>query len=102
MNKELYRYEILYSNSEEETSVVLRVYPVVRETEYTYFINPRRPVAGDKLKRLKKDAMKTFAFDTKEKALKHFINRTKRRLGWYEYWTNECEKGLELRKEYIK
>ena len=38
----------------------------------------------------------TYAYATKEKAKQHFIRRTRKRLAWFEFWTEECEKALEL------
>lgn len=98
--KILYRYEISYSNVDDGTNIRLREYPVLKETKHTYWIC--REVVGyptdyNKLRRrVSKSAYNTFAYDTKEKAKKHFIRRTQRRIEWFDYWKNECEKGLEL------
>ena len=95
--KTLYRYEISYKNVDDDTDIVLKEYPVVRETENCYFIN--HTVIGISIhdtKRVSKDAYNTFAYDTKEKAKEHFIRRTSRRIDWFNYWKEECEKGLEL------
>ena len=96
----LYRYELQYSNSEGDvTDVHLIEYPVVRETESFYFIkNPRYSWFREKLKKVSKNAYSTFAFNTKEKAKDHFIRRTRKRIAWFGYWTEECEKGLEIIK----
>lgn len=100
--KTLYRYELQYSNSEGDvTDVHLIEYPVIRETECNYLIkNPRYSwFSMDKhLKRVSKNAYNTFAYDTKEKAKEHFIRRTSRRIDWFEYWMDECKKGLEIIK----
>lgn len=94
----LYRYEIEYSNIDDpETRVNLIDYPVIRETEYSYFINPI--FMPHKEKRVSKDAYNTFAYDSKEKAMEHFIRRTNKRIGWYKYWIKECEKALEIAKK---
>lgn len=94
----LYRYEIEYRTVDNETDVTLTEIPVVRETQACYFLDseyfhPR------KAKRVLKDAMNTYAYDTKEKAKEHFIRRTKTRIRWFKFWLDECEKGLELIKE---
>ena len=98
----IYRYEIQYSDSDGNyTQVLLREYPVLRETEHTYFIdNPRYSalVFDKKEKQVRKDAMNTFAYNTKEKAKENFIRRTTTRLSWYKYWIKECKKGLKLIK----
>jgi len=91
----LYRYEIEYKSWDDDTQVRLREFPVIKETEKTYLI---RDIYIGKLKRVLKDAMNTYAFDTKEKAKDHFIRRTNKRIGWFEFWMDECKKGLELIK----
>jgi len=97
--KILYRYEISYKNVDDDTDVVLKEYPVTRETESSYFIDPH--VIGLPMfakKRVSKTAYNTFAYDTVEKAKEHFVRRTMRRISWYEFWKEECEKGLEIIK----
>lgn len=95
--KVLYRYEIYYKNYDGDTDLVLREYKVLEETDKTYVIdvNWRR-------KRVKKDAYNTYAFNNKEDALDHLIRRTRKRISWYEYWIEECNKALELAKELGK
>jgi len=100
--KKLYRYEIEYKNEDSDTRVVLREFPVARETEYTYFIaegdRVLAQILGRKEKKVKKNAMNTYAYDTKEKAKEHFIRRTETRIRWFNFWIEECEKGLEIMK----
>lgn len=99
--KTLYRYEIRYTTEDNETEIVLREYPVLRETEYSYYIHTYvLGIPYDKRwnKRIKKGAMNTYAYDTKEKAKENFINRTTNRIRWYRFWIDECEKGLKLIK----
>lgn len=108
--KKLYRYEIEYRSYDDDTQVCLREYSVVKETERTYFINPTSPTSGDKLKRvLKLEVFKSgyvqtgkytkrFAYAKKEDAKLNFETRTKKRIAWYKFWIEECEKGLELIK----
>lgn len=90
----LYRYEIEYSNYDADTQIELREYPIIRETKYTYFI--RNKLFYFKEKRVLKNAMNTYAYDTKEEAKAHFIRRTKTRIKWFNFWLEECKKGLEL------
>lgn len=98
--KTIYRYEIQYRSEDGDTQVRLITYPVVRETDYTYFIElPTYARFAGKLKHVKKDAYNTFAYDTKEKALEHFKRRTRRRIDWFNFWREECEKALELAKD---
>lgn len=92
--KKIYRYEIQYTSEDGDTKVVLHDYRVIRETEHCYFINP--VYYPHKEKRVLKTAMNTYAYDTIEKAKEHFIRRTKTRIKWFNFWTEECKKGLEL------
>ena len=103
--KTLYRYEIEYRNDDGDTNIRLREFPVVRETEKTYFIAESDHVIahilGRKERKVRKDAIRTYAYDTKEKAKEHFIRRTHDRIRWFHFWIQECEKGLELIKGEI-
>ncbi len=92
--KTLYRYEIEYTSEDGDTQIRLSEFPVVRETEHCYFINPR--YYPHKEKRIRKKAMSTYAYDTKEKAKQQFIARTNTRIRWFDFWMKECQKGLEL------
>lgn len=93
----LYRYEIEYKTEDNDTDVRLISYQVVRETEHTYFIElPTYARFAGKLKRVSKTAYKTFAYATKEKALENFKRRTRRRIDWFEFWQEECEKALVI------
>lgn len=94
----LYRYEIEYKNEDDDTQVRLRKFTVIRETEHTYFIYYPYLSSG-KQKRISKTAMNTFAYTTKEKAKEHFINRTTKRIEWFEFWMDECKKALKIIKE---
>lgn len=103
----IFRYELEYSNSDgDETSVVLQKHKVIKETEHSYFIKKTKyPVLDNKLKRVPKCKIGTgsyknrFAYASRDDALKHFINRTQKRINWYEYWTDECKKAIEIAKE---
>ena len=98
--KILYRYEIEYKNEDGDTAIHLREFPVIRETEYTYFIDPIIiGIPREAKKRVSKTANKTYAYSTKEEAKKHFISRTETRIAWFEFWTEECKKALELIKK---
>lgn len=94
MSKVLYRYEIEYKSEDGDTAIQLREIPVVRESEKCYFI--KRYYWGDDEKRVLKSAYNTYAYARKEDAKQHFISRTCKRISWYEYWIDECKKGLEL------
>lgn len=92
----LYRYEIYYSNPEDgETTVRLREFPVIKETEYTYFIQDPRKYRVKQVRK-KNEHHNVFAHDTKSAAAKHFIRRTRQRVRWYKYWIEECEKALKI------
>lgn len=90
----LYRYEIEYKSYDDDTQIRLREFDVIKQTQYAYYIYPT--YYQGKLRRVRKTAMNTFAYDTKEKAKENFISRTNKRVRWYHYWIEECKKGLEL------
>lgn len=92
MSKVLYRYEIEYKNEDGDTAVHLMEHKVLFETDKTYVIDIN-PWTN---KRIRKTAFNTFAYDTKEKAKQHFIRRTNKRIAWFEFWKEECEKALKL------
>lgn len=97
--KKLYRYEIQYKTFDSDTEVVLKEYQVERETDCTYFIRRYgyEHYTG-KLKLVRKNAYNAFAYDSKEEAMQHFKRRTQRRIEWFGYWKEECEKALEIIK----
>lgn len=97
--KNLYRYEIEYRNYDDDTQIRLREFTVIRETEHTYFIDANGYPWPKKIKRVSKNAINTYAYDTKEKAKDHFIRRTTKRVLWYKFWIKECKKGLKLINE---
>ena len=90
----LYRYEIEYKSEDGDTNVYLRELKVLQETDKTYVIDNHY-----QRKRVRKDAYNTYAYTQKDKALAHFIRRTNKRIAWFEFWTEECNKALELAKE---
>ena len=77
-----------------DTEIVLREFPIIKQTEKTYFIN--RYAWGGELRRVSKSAYNGYAHRTKELAKQHFIRRTNKRISWFEFWIDECRKGLEL------
>lgn len=91
----LYRYEIEYKNYDGDTDIRLREYRVIDETDKTYVIE----VYGWTKKRIRKTSYNAWAHAQKDKALDHFIRRTDKRISWYEFWSDECKKALELAKE---
>lgn len=95
MDKVLYRYEIGYRNEDGPTEIILREYPIVKETEASYCI---RPLWRDKW--IRKTAYNAYAHTSKDKAKDHFVRRTHTRIRWFEYWMEECKKALELIEEY--
>ena len=109
--KILYRYEISYKSYDDETDVVLKEYPVLRETDFCYFINPQiigiPKEAKKRVLKLEKfnngyqqtgEYTKRFAYINKSDAKLNFIKRTQRRIAWYDFWKEECEKGLKIIK----
>lgn len=90
----LYRYEIEYNSYDGDTNVWLRECKVIAETDKTYLIevNPWTK------KRIRKSSYNAWAHAQKDKALAHFIRRTSKRVSWYEFWVEECNKALDLAK----
>ena len=93
----LYRYEIEYQSEDGPTSIQLRELPVIRETDKMYYV--KRFYWGDAERGIKKAAYNTYAYATKERAKQHFIRRTHKRISWFEFWIEECQKALELIEE---
>lgn len=73
----LYRYE-LWRNYDDEVKLTLREFPVVRESEASYWIqlNEYYP---ELQKVVRKNARKTYAYSTQKKALYNYIRRTTKR-----------------------
>ncbi len=94
--KVLYRYEIQYKSEDGDTSVYLRELEVLEETDKTYLIQDRYWHK----KRVYKNAHNSYAYDDQVDALRHFIRRTQRRIDWFDFWKEECNKALELAKEF--
>lgn len=90
----LYRYEIEYKSEDGDTNVYLRELKVLQETDKTYLVDNHY-----QKKRVLKNAINTYAYPEKDKALKHFIRRTNKRIAWFEFWQEECRKALELAKD---
>lgn len=88
----LYRYEIDYKSYDNDTELRLREFKVLEETDKTYLIEP---YWGTK-KRIRKSSYNAWAHAQKDKALAHFVRRTSKRIGWFEFWAEECKKALEL------
>lgn len=97
-DKKFYRYDISYSNSEEETSLILHTFRIISETLKGYWI-------GDTRWNFKKwvpkeqNAHKQYAWEDKDRAMVHLINRNCDRRKWYKYWTRECTKAIKIGKE---
>lgn len=91
----LYRYELEYKSYDGDTNIRLRQYRVIDETDKTFVIevNPWTK------KRIHKNAANTYAYADKDDALDHFKRRTAKRISWFEFWIDECKKGLELANE---
>ncbi len=97
----LYRYERVSMcmidedgyNEELEPKVELKEFVVVRTTEHCYFIK-KYNMTHLKEKRVMKDAKSTYAYDTKEKALKNFYERQRRALMF-------CKLNLKIAHRYL-
>ncbi len=75
---ELYRYD----NPSGHTSVRLKVFIVVRETEKSLWIvpKPQPPYSEHEPKRIGRDGLRPFASKTKEAALVEFVRRRGRQI----------------------
>lgn len=93
-----YRYFLEYKNEDTETNIQLAKYSIFQETKKGYWIVPLSFPLGHLKKWVprKENAHRQHAWDTKEKSMRHFINRTGDRVRWYKYWCKECEKGLRI------
>jgi hypothetical protein len=89
----LYRYEIQYKSEDGDTDVHLRELKVLQETDKTYVIENYH-----QKKRVYKNAHNSYAYASKEHALKHLIRRTHKRISWFEFWVEECNKALDIAK----
>ena len=91
----MYRYEIEYKNPDNDaTDLRLRELRVVDETEKTLVVED-----WSRRRRVLKDSLNGYAHLTKEDALDHLIRRTRKRISWYEFWTEECNNALKLAEE---
>jgi len=77
--KYIYRYERRYHDEyvdKNTVSIKLEKFLVIKETPHTYVIK----LWNNKEKRVFKDAKRTFAYDTIEKAKLNFIRRCKKQI----------------------
>ena len=70
----LYRYSDFIA--ENGLNLRLEEFPVVRSTELTYFI--KRNPWSNRFKQCRKQALRSFTYDTKEKAFESYIARKKK------------------------
>lgn len=73
----LYRYQTVRMDEWGEIRLKLLTYIVVRESAASYWITPNQ-FFPEKQKVVRKNARKTFAYDTQKKALYNYIRRTKK------------------------
>lgn len=88
----LYRYELAY-NYENEAELKLREYPVVRQSEHSYWIQTNQWYPEIQ-KIVRKNARKTFAYETPKKALYSYIKRTTKRVMYLQRDLTNAKKGL--------
>lgn len=90
----LYRYRAEYETEDSFSGFRLLTYPVVKQTDKSYFI------IGDdysgKLKRVPKSAFNAWAHSTKKAAFEHLRRRLDTRIKWYHYWLENCENTLKV------
>lgn len=95
-----YRYYLEYESVEIERSVELIEFLVIRETPKWYWISTW--YSKEKWVPKKDNSRTQFAWNTKEKAMYHFINRTSKRIGWYKYYTEECKEWVKIWEKILK
>jgi hypothetical protein len=88
----LYRYQLAYDYADVAT-LKLHEYSVVRESEASYWIqlNDWNPALQ---KVVRKNARKTFAYDTQKKALNNYIKRTTKRVQYLQRDLSNARSGL--------
>ena len=79
----LYRYELREDNSK------LLTFEVIRETKYYYIIY--KDLFGEK--KVSKNAVRSYAYDTKEKAAKNFVFRIKKYMRILKSRLSNAEQG---------
>lgn len=72
----LYRYTFVSDEHPTEGRLKLHTYPVIRESEASYWIQTN-DWFPERKKIVRKNARKTFAYDTQKKALNNYIKRTR-------------------------
>jgi len=99
-----FRYDLEYSNSEQETHLTLTAYPVFKETEKWYWVRSLHLPETKFKKWIPKEENwnKQFAWSTPEKAMRHFIRRTKKRVSWLNYWKEQCEIWVNMWKHALQ
>ena len=91
---ELYRYQLVYNYETEKADLKLESFPVVRESEKSYWIQLSE-LFPERQKVVRKDARKTYAYSTQKKALYSYIRRTTNRVQYLQRDLNDAHRGLE-------
>lgn len=100
--KKFYRYDIIYSTwSMFPTDIELHEVFVIKETKESFWVwfHP----LSDKKKLIRKDAInkqRWYCAETEIKALDQFINRTKKRIAWMEYYLENCKTAINIADHY--
>lgn len=89
----LYRYTFVSDEHPTEGRLKLHTYPVIRESEASYWIQTN-DWFPDRLKICRKNARKTFAYPTQKQALNNYIRRTKKYKTILEYNMLRATYGL--------
>ena len=104
--EKFYRYEVCDKSAFEEESLVpnfqiaLLEFDIIKKTDCGYWI--RQGIYGKKHWVSKRSARKKYARETKDKALKCFIHRSNKRIGYLKYSMEKAKKGLALAKKMTK
>lgn len=95
-----YRYERGYSCFGEKKSIDLIEFYTIKETEYGFWIKPKRWIDLEEKIFVLKVSKKRYAYQTKEEAYSSFVIRTYKSLGYSEAAVNRAKAFIKLIKEF--
>lgn len=88
----LYRYKRIIGEDEDDTSVILLTYQVIKETKKGYWFN----LHGVKKKWTSKSAKRRYAHTTKIEALESFITRSSNYIGFLNFFKGCTLKSIQI------
>ena len=100
-----YRYEMFVSEEVITSKLTLNEFCLVKETPMGYWIVPNWISEYEKIhikkyqKWIPKKSLSRYAYPTKEEALKHYVERTKKRKRILERQIQLCDNGLRIAED---